>query len=106
VTLSGWNGEVEDGKEKEVGRTFKAGQEVNSPIVESGETVRRSRKLEIRNVSQLVMPPRRVERSVGSQALVKREVQVLQGGSDDPRSTSGTGSDFEVSGFEVLSDGR
>ena len=38
--------------------------------------------------------------------MVKRIVQVLQGRSDDPRSTRGTGSDFELSRFEVLSNGR
>jgi len=52
------------------------------------------------------MPSRRVNRSVGSQALVKRMVQVLQGRSDDPRPTSGAGSDLEVSRFEIFSDGR
>ena len=52
------------------------------------------------------MPPRRVNRNVRSQALVERVVQVLQSRSDDPRSTSGTGGDLELSGFEVLSDGR
>ena len=52
------------------------------------------------------MPPRRVNRSVGGQALVEREVQALQGRGDDPRSTSGTGGDLELSGFEILSDGR
>jgi len=52
------------------------------------------------------MPPRRVNRNVRSQALVERVVQVLQSRSDDSRSTSGTGGDLELSGFEVLSDGR
>ena len=47
-----------------------------------------------------------MNRSVRSEALVKRIVQVLQGRSDDPRSTGGTGRDLELSGFEVLSDGR
>ena len=87
-------------------RTSKVGQEINSPIVKSRQTIRRGRQLEIRDVGQLVMPPRRVNRSVGGQALVKRELQALQGSSDDPRSTSGTGGDLELSGFEILSDGR
>jgi len=52
------------------------------------------------------MPPRGVDRSVGSQTLVKRVVQVLQGRGDDPRSTSGASSDLELSGCEILSDGR
>ena len=47
-----------------------------------------------------------MNRSVRSQTLVKRVVQILQGRSDDPRSTRGTGRDLELSGFEVLSDGR
>jgi len=92
-------------RRKETGHTSKASQEVNGPIVNSGKTVRRSRQLEIRDVGQLIMPPRRVDRSVGSQALVKRMVQVLQGRSDDPRSTSRAGRDLELSGFEVLNDG-
>ena len=47
-----------------------------------------------------------MKRSVGSQALVERKVQVLQCRSDDPRSTSGTGSDLELSRLEVLGDRR
>ena len=47
-----------------------------------------------------------MKRSVGSQALVKRKVQVLQGRSDDPRSASGTSRDLEFSCLEVLGDGR
>jgi hypothetical protein len=88
-----------------MGRTSKASQEANSPIIKSGQSVRRSRQLEIRDVGQLVVPPRRVKRSVGSQALVERKVQILQRRSDDPRSTSGTGSDLELSRLEVLGDG-
>ena len=38
--------------------------------------------------------------------MIKRKVQVLQGGSDNPRSASGTGGDLELSRFEVLGDGR
>ena len=38
--------------------------------------------------------------------MVERVVQVLQGRSDDPRSTSGAGSDLELSCFEILGDGR
>ena len=86
-------------------RTSKAGQEVNGPIVNSGETVRRSWQLKIRDVGQLVVPPRRMDRSVGSQALVKRMVQVLQRRGDDPRSTSRAGSDLELSSCEVFGDG-
>ena len=93
-------------RKKEKGRTSKASQEVDSPVVNSGETVRGSRQLKVRDISQLVMPPRRMDRSVGSQALIKRMVQVLQGRGDDPRSTSGAGSDLELSRLEVFSDGR
>lgn len=38
--------------------------------------------------------------------MVKRVVQVLQGGGDDPRPSSGTGGNLELSGLEVLSDRR
>ena len=52
------------------------------------------------------MPSRRVNGSVRSEALIKRVVQVLQGRSDDPRSTGSTGRDLELSSFEVLGDRR
>ena len=87
-------------------RTSETSQEVDSPVAKSWQTVRRGRQLEIRDIGQLVVPPRRVKRSVWSQALVERKVQVLQRRSDDPRSTSGTGSDLELSSLEVLGDRR
>ena len=86
--------------------TFKAGQEVHSPIVEPRQAIRRGRELKIRDVRQLIVPPRRVNRCVRSEALVERIVQILQGRGDDPRSTSGAGGDLELSCFEVLCDGR
>ena len=85
--------------------TSKASQEADSPVVKSGQSVRRSRQFKIRDIGQLVVPSPSVKRSVGSQALVERKVQVLQCRSDDPRSTSGTGSDLELSSLEVLGDG-
>ena len=54
----------------------------------------------IRDVRQLIVPPGR------SEVLVRSLVQVLQGRGDDPRSTNGAGVNLELSGFEVLSDGR
>ena len=86
--------------------TFKAGQKVHSPIVEPRQAIRRSRELKIRDVRQLIVPPRRVNRGVRSEALVERIVQVLQSRGDDPRSTSGASGDLELSCFEVLGDGR
>ena len=86
--------------------TFEASQEVDSPIAKPRQAIRRSREFEIRDVRQLIMPPRRMNRGVRGEALVKRIVQVLQCRSDDPRSTSGTRRDLELSGFEVLGDGR
>ena len=93
-------------KKRQIERTFEASQEVYSPVVESRQTIRRGWELEIRDVRQLIVPSRRVNGSVWSQALVERVVQVLQGRSDNPRSTSGTGGDLERPGFEILSDGR
>ena len=86
--------------------TFEAGQEVRSPIVEPRQVIRRSRELKIRDFRQLIVPPRRINRGVRSEVLVKRIVQALQGRSDDLRSTSGTGGDLELPSFEALSDGR
>ena len=51
-------------EESKIGRTIKAGQEVHGRVVKPGETVGRSRKLKIRNVRQLIVPPRRVNGSV------------------------------------------
>jgi hypothetical protein len=94
------------GRKKQITHTFEAGQEVHRPIVIPRQTIRRGRDLEIRHVCQLIVPPRRVNRGVRSEALVECIVQVLQGRSDDPRSTGRTGGDLELSRFEVLSDGR
>ena len=93
-------------RKKRTTHTFEASQEVHCPIVISRQTVRWGRELEICDVRQLIVPPRRVNRSVRGEALVKRIVQVLQGCSDDPRSTGGTGCYLELSSFEVLGDGR
>jgi len=82
-----------------------ASQEVDGPIVKSRQTICRSWQLEIRDIRQLIMPPRRVNRSVGRQSLVEGMVQVLQGRSDNPRSTGGTGRNLELSCLEVLGDG-
>ena len=71
-------------KERKIRHTVEASQEVHRPIVISRQTVRRGRELEIRDVCQLIVPPRRVNGSVRSEALIKRVVQVLQGRSDDP----------------------
>jgi len=93
-------------RKKRTTHTIEASQEVHCPVVISRQTVRRGRELEICDVRQLIVPPRRMNRSVRGEALVKRIVQVLQGRGDDPRSTGGAGRDLELSGFEVLSDGR
>ena len=50
----------------EIGRTIQAGQELHGPIVESGQAVGRSGELEIRDVRQLIVPPRGVNGSVRS----------------------------------------
>ena len=42
------------------------------------------------------MPPRRMNRGVRSEALVKDIVQVLQVRSDDPRSIGGVSGDLEL----------
>jgi len=105
--LSVQHGEPKNLEEKkQITHTVEASQEVHRPIVISRQAIRRGRELEIRDVCQLIMPPRGVDRSVRSKALIKRVVQVLQGRSDDPRSTGGTGRDLELSSFEVLGDGR
>ena len=93
-------------KIKRVRNTLEAGQEVHNPIVKARQVIRRIREVKIRDVRQPIVPPRRTNRGVRSEVLVKRIVQVLQDRSDDPRLTSGVGGDLELSSFEALSDGR
>ena len=81
-------------------------QGVHNPVVKARRVIRRSGEVKIRDVCQLIVPPRRTNRGVRSEVLIKRIVQVLQNRSDDPRSTGGVGGDLELSSFEALSDGR
>ena len=73
---------------------FEARQEVHSLIVKPKQVIRRSQKLKIRDVRQLIVPPRLMNRGIRSGAFVKRIAQVLQGRSDHPQSTSGAGDDL------------
>jgi len=85
---------------------IEAGQETHGPIVKPNQTIRMIRQLKVRDVRQLVVPPRGVGGIGRAQALIERVVQTLQRRGDDPRPTGGTGRDLEFSGLEVLSDGR